>query len=249
MFLCVRSRLPQARLRRDSYGPGPREVSGRFDVMRRKKEVRVWESVVHLINGGMVAFLMKGGIIMIPILVSSVIALTVIAERFSYWRHLKSQHVDSTILELVGEGNPDDAYRVASRSTHPLAHVLKAGLEHKNVSPGTAMAAAAQVEIGQLRRFLPILDTIITLAPLLGLLGTITGMIGAFGIMSEAGLGQPHAVTGGVAEALIATAAGLFVAIMTLIPYNHFNAKVEQFTTLIEERATHLELLLAGQKE
>jgi hypothetical protein len=63
MFLCVRGRLPQARLRRDSYGPGPREVSGRFDVMRRKKEVRVWESVVHLINGGMVAFLMKGGII------------------------------------------------------------------------------------------------------------------------------------------------------------------------------------------
>jgi biopolymer transport protein ExbB len=129
----------------------------------------VWESVVHLISGGMVAFLVKGGIIMIPIVASSVIALTVIAERFSYWRHLRSQNVDSTILALVGEGNFDDAYRVASRSTHPLAHILKAELENKNVSPGTAMAAAAQVEIGQFRRFLPILDTIITLAPLLRL--------------------------------------------------------------------------------
>jgi biopolymer transport protein ExbB/TolQ len=61
--------------------------------MRRKKEVRVWESVIHLVNSGMVVFLMKGGIIMIPILASSVIALTVIAARLSYWRHLKSQHV------------------------------------------------------------------------------------------------------------------------------------------------------------
>jgi biopolymer transport protein ExbB len=75
-------------------------------------------------------------------------------------------------------------------------------------------------------------------------LGTITGMISAFGIMSEAGLGQPHAVTGGVAEALIATATGLFIAILTLIPYNYFNAKVEQFLARIEEQATRLELLL-----
>ena len=67
------------------------------------------------------------------------------------------------------------------------------------------MQAAAQAELNQSRRYLPILDTVITLAPLLGLLGTITGMISAFGIVSEAGLGQPHAITGGIAEALIAT--------------------------------------------
>jgi biopolymer transport protein ExbB len=67
--------------------------------------------------------------------------------------------------------------------------------------------------------------------------------------MSEAGLGQPHAVTGGVAEALIATATGLFIAIMTLMPYNYFNAKVEQFTALMEEQATRLELLLYQGKD
>jgi biopolymer transport protein ExbB len=209
----------------------------------------VWDNVVSLVNGGFVNLLMKGGIMMIPLLASSVIALTVIAERFSYWRYLKSETVDSTILALVAQGDLEAAYRVAQRSPHPLARVLKAGLEHKHLSPSKAMEAAAQGEVGQIRRFLPILDTIITLAPLLGLLGTITGMISAFGIMSEAGLGQPHAVTGGVAEALIATATGLFVAIMTLVPYNYFNTKVEQFINLMEERATHLELLLSGQKE
>lgn len=102
--------------------------------------------------------------------------------------------------------------------------------------------------MSQARRYLPILDTVITLAPLLGLLGTITGMISAFGIVSEAGLGQPHAITGGIAEALIATATGLLIAIMTLIPYNYFRSKVEQLTDVLEEQSTRLELLL-GKRE
>src|SRR5262249_57539073 len=106
----------------------------------------------------------------------------------------------------------------------------------------TGMEATGQAELRRVKAYLPILDTIITLAPLLGLLGTITGMIGAFGIVSEAGLGQPHAITGGVAEALIATATGLFIAIMTLIPYNYIRAKVEQFTELIAHRPTRLDL-------
>jgi biopolymer transport protein ExbB len=212
-------------------------------------EVGVWESLVGLANSGIVSLLIKGGLIMIPLLASSVIALTVIVERLFFWRALQSQAVHTTILDLVAQGELEAAYRVASRSSHPIAHVLQAGLAHKHLSPGTAMQAAAQAEVGQLRRYLPILDTIITLGPLLGLLGTITGMISAFGIMSEAGLGQPHAVTGGVAEALIATATGLFIAIMTLVPYNYFNAKVEQLMSLMEEQATRLELLFAGLQE
>jgi biopolymer transport protein ExbB len=79
----------------------------------------------------------------------------------------------------------------------------------------------------------------------LGLLGTITGMISSFGIMSEAGLGQPHAVTGGVAEALIATAAGLLIAILTLVPYNYFSNRAEQELEEIEYYGSRLELLLA----
>ena len=214
-----------------------------------EKENDVWERVVTLLNSGIVAILMKGGPIMVPLLASSLISLTVILERLFFWRRLRAREVSATILALVEEGKVDDALRLAGTSRHPVARVLHAGLLYKDRSPRTAMEAAAQAERSQLQRSLPVLDTIITLAPLLGLLGTITGMISAFGIVSEAGLGQPHAITGGVAEALIATATGLFIAIMTLIPYNYFRAKVEQFTDLMEERATRLELLLATQED
>ena len=88
------------------------------------------------------------------------------------------------------------------------------------------------------------LDTIITLAPLLGLLGTIIGMIDSFGIMADQGIGQPHAVTGGVAEALICTAAGIFVAVIALVPYNYFLSRIEKQTELIEYHATRIESVL-----
>ena len=122
--------------------------------------------------------------------------------------------------------------------------VKPTAMESAAMESATAMEATAQAELRRVKAYLPILDTIITLAPLLGLLGTITGMISAFGIVSEAGLGQPTAITGGVAEALIATATGLFIAIMTLIPYNYFRSKVEQLTERIEEQASRLELFL-----
>jgi biopolymer transport protein ExbB len=199
--------------------------------------------------GEMIGVIVKGGFIMIPLLGASLIAMTVILERMFFWRTLRAQQIDHTILPLVAEGDLKQALQVASTSRHPVARVLHAGLMARDSSPGTAMQAAAQAELRQLRRYLPVLDTIITLAPLLGLLGTITGMISAFGIVSEAGLGQPNAITGGIAEALIATATGLLVAIVTLIPYNYFRARVEEMTDMMEERATRLELLLGKQEE
>jgi biopolymer transport protein ExbB len=196
----------------------------------------------------LVAIVIQGGLVMIPLLASSVVALTVIVERLLFWRRLRIQRGERGILALVEEGELPQAMQVASASRHPVARVLGAGIAAKHLSPGTAMQAAAQAEVSQTRRYLSILDTIMTLAPLLGLLGTITGMISAFGIVSEAGLGQPHAITGGIAEALIAAATGLLIAIMTLIPYNYFRSKVEQLTDVLEEQATRLELLL-GKRE
>jgi biopolymer transport protein ExbB len=190
----------------------------------------------------------QGGVVMIPLLASSLIAMTVIVERLYFWRCLRSRAIVDRILTRVADGDLPQAMQEASASRYPVARVLGAGIAAKHLSPGTAMQAASQSELSQARRYLPILDTIITLAPLLGLLGTITGMISAFGIVSEAGLGQPHAITGGIAEALIATATGLLIAIMTLIPYNYFRSKVEQLSDLIEEQATRLELLL-GKRE
>ncbi len=209
----------------------------------------MWNSLVTLTPDAIIAVIVKGGLIMIPLLASSLIAVTVILERWYFWRSFRSHEGDRTILALVAKGDVKRALELAGASRHPVVRVLHAGLQSRHASPGTAMQAAAQAELRQLRRYLPVLDTIITLAPLLGLLGTITGMISAFGIVSEAGLGQPHAITGGIAEALIATATGLLVAIVTLIPYNYFRSRVEEMTDVMEERATRLELLLDTQED
>lgn len=199
-----------------------------------------------LTQGGLLAILIKGGIVMIPLLASSLLSMAVILERLYFWWRLRRREVDiAHFEELVAEGQFEQALKMPHAARHPVVRVLQAGLEYRHMSPGTAMEAAAQVELHYAAAYLPILDTIITLAPLLGLLGTITGMISAFGIVSDTGLGQPNAITGGIAEALIATATGLFIAIMTLIPYNYFRARVERLTTQIEEQATRLELLLS----
>jgi len=181
---------------------------------------------------------------MIPLLAASVMSLAVIIERFFFWRRVRKSANDTIILQFVEAGNVEQAQKLAHESRHQVARVLFAGLEYRQLSPATAMEAAAQAELRRVKAYLPILDTIITLAPLLGLLGTITGMISAFGIVSEAGLGQPTAITGGVAEALIATATGLFIAIMTLVPYNYFRSQVDQLTERMEEQASRLELFL-----
>ena len=194
------------------------------------------------------SILARGGLVMVPLLASSVMALAVILDRCLLWRRFRKDESGETILALVVAGHLAEATKMARASQHPVARVLLAGLEHHYPVPGMAMEASSQAELQRLKRYLPLLDTIITLAPLLGLLGTITGMISSFGIVSEAGLGQPHAITGGVAEALIATATGLTVAILTLVPYNYFRVKTEAMTDLIEERATRLELILKACK-
>jgi biopolymer transport protein ExbB len=127
--------------------------------------------------------------------------------------------------------------------------ILSVGITHRS-EPAGAMEAAGIAELSVMKRGLVALDTIITLSPLLGLLGTIIGMISSFNIMATTGLGQPHAVTGGVAEALIATASGITVAVVTLIPYNYFLNRVEREADVIETYATRLELALnAAPKE
>jgi biopolymer transport protein ExbB len=202
-------------------------------------------SLVHtVLQWGMVGMLAKGGAMMLPLFAASVTSLTVIIERGVFWRRLRQHEVDTAILQYVAAGEIEQAITIAHASSHPVARVLSAGLAYQHQVPRMAMEAAAQAEVQRVKAYLPVLDTIITLAPLLGLLGTITGMISAFGLVSETGLGQPQAITGGVAEALIATATGLCVALMTLLPYNYFRAKVEHVTERMEEQATRLELFL-----
>jgi biopolymer transport protein ExbB len=193
---------------------------------------------------GVIAVLAKGGPVMIPLAACSVLAVAVVIERAATWWRLGGSAEPDDVLARAAEGKWDDAVRAGEHARSPVARVLAAGLRHRNPAPVLAMEVAAQDELARLRRYLPVLDTIITLSPLLGLLGTVTGMIGAFGIMAQAGLNQPTAITGGVAEALIATAAGLGVAIAALIPYNFFQRRSEAMAETIERYGSRLELLL-----
>ena len=94
-----------------------------------------------------------------------------------------------------------------------------------------------------MRRFMGVLDTMITVAPLLGIFGTVIGIIASFEALSTAGIGQPQAVTAGIAQALITTAAGLGIAILSVFPYNYFNSRVEKAVMNIEKYATSLEIV------
>jgi biopolymer transport protein ExbB len=193
--------------------------------------------------GAALNVLARGGPVMIPLAGCSILALAVILDRAWCWWRTGRAGDGELVLARAARGDWEEAERVAARAASPVARVLAEGLRHRE--PGVAMAAAARAEASRLRRRLPVLDTIVTLSPLLGLLGTVTGMIGAFGVMANTGINAPHAITGGVAEALIATAAGLAIAIGALVPYNFFTARVEDLLDVIERDGSRLELLLA----
>ncbi len=196
----------------------------------------------------MIQLLIKGGWMMVPILGCSLLALTITIERGLQFRSLRFSRLADRMIKLVEQGKWSDALALAEQRQNPTLRVLAAGIFHRADQPDKAMEAAGIAEVSQLKRGLSVLDTVITLGPLLGLLGTIIGMISSFGIMAETGLGNPHAVTGGVAEALICTAAGICVAVITLIPYNYFLSLVERETERIEQYATQLQATLQESK-
>jgi biopolymer transport protein ExbB len=196
-----------------------------------------------------IAIIVKGGLVMIPLVLCSVISLAVTIERILYWHRISSKKSVEDMLLSVETGKTERGVLPGSGVITTCSAGSRRRAGHRNPSYSKAMEVAAQGELPILKRRLVILDTIITLAPLLGLLGTITGMISSFGIMSDTGLGQPHAVTGGVAETLIATATGLLIAILTLIPYNYFTSRAEKEMEDIEYFASRLELALLAQQE
>jgi biopolymer transport protein ExbB len=196
----------------------------------------------------MFSLLMKGGWMMLPLLFCSLVAVAIVVDRFLFFRRIGARHRGEEAIALVRQGRNEEALGITEGMPLPIMKVLSAGITHQS-EPTGAMEAAGMAELSAMKRGLVALDTIITLGPLLGLLGTIFGMIDSFHIMAISGLGQPHAVTGGVAEALIATAAGITVAVITLIPYNYFVARVERETDVIETYATRLELALSHSQK
>lgn len=189
----------------------------------------------------------KGGPVMWPLLVTSLVTVAVVVERLLFLaaerRRREPQAVES-VLRATESGALDEAVAAGRSSTDSLARSLALALEHRDESFSGAMLRAANLELKRFNRGLAVLDTVITLAPLLGLLGTVTGMIHAFGLLGEQELGAPAAITGGIAQALIATAFGLSIAIVALIPFNFLNARLEERRHDLEDTASRMELLL-----
>ena len=189
----------------------------------------------------------KGGPIMWPLLVCSLVTLTVVIERIIFLISERAKRDDplvSLILGHVERGDLGAAQSSAEESKDAVVSVLRYALVHRESGLTQAVLHASGGELSKYNRGLTVLDTIITLAPLLGLLGTVTGMIRTFGLLGGSELDAPSAVTGGIAEALLATAFGLGIAITALIPFNFLNARLEQIRRDIESAANQLELHL-----
>jgi biopolymer transport protein ExbB len=189
----------------------------------------------------------RGGPIMWPLLVVSILAVTVIMERLVFLareRRRRDPAAVEAILERVAQGDVRGAIAAGAGTQDFLARSMVYGLEHREKSLSNALVRAAGLELVRFNRGISVLDTCITVAPLLGLLGTVTGMMGSFGMLGGAELSAPAQITGGIAEALIATAFGLGIAISCLIPMSYLHGQANAARHELEDTSTHLEILM-----
>jgi biopolymer transport protein ExbB len=192
----------------------------------------------------------QGGPVMWPILLVSIVALTVVIERVFWWGGRWMRRDPKRIEKVftaIENNDVAEASRLSRDSRDPVLRMIWNGLNHQHASLQGALQVAAGIEIKRAGRFLVVMDTLVTLAPLLGLLGTVTGLIKAFGALGNEEIAVV-AVTGGIAEALIATACGLGIAIFALIPFNFFTSRVSNLEFELQTAATNLEVMLEAQK-
>ncbi|MDR1280600.1 MAG: MotA/TolQ/ExbB proton channel family protein [Opitutaceae bacterium] len=188
-----------------------------------------------------------GGPIMWPILVVLFLAITVVVERTLFLfreNGTRDPGVAGKIYERVENHDVEGAVSIGQKSRDFIARILVYALTHKESSLDDAFAQASSRELSRYQQGLAILDTCITAAPLLGLLGTVTGMMNTFGALGTGDIAASAGkITGGVGEALIATASGLFIAILVLFPFNVLNTRIEQARRDIADAANALELV------
>ena len=164
----------------------------------------------------------------------------------TFWLKLAIKSQPALVDEVLELARQGDWEAIKNKTVHTKDYIIKilvSGILHKEFSMIKAMEAAAADQIKHMRRFMGVLDTMITVAPLLGIFGTVLGIISSFEILGSAGIEHPQEVTSGIAQALITTAAGLGIAILSVFPYNYFNSRVENAAMLIEKYATSLEIV------
>jgi biopolymer transport protein ExbB len=189
-----------------------------------------------------------GGPIMWPILIVSIVSLFVVIDRCVWWGfrwfRRDPKRVEK-VFTAIEAGDMNEASKLARGTRDPVLRMIWNGLNHQHASLQGALQVAAGIEIKRAGHFLVVMDTLVTLAPLLGLLGTITGLIRSFSLLGSEELAV-QAVTGGIAEALIATACGLGIAIFALIPFNFFSSRVSNLEFELQTAATNLEVMLGA---
>lgn len=201
----------------------------------------------------MLEMVIAGGVVMLPLLACSVVMLAIVIERF--WTLQKKRIAPDNLVAQVWQwaraGTLDERRIHNLRASSPLGRVLAAGLINRH-RERTQMKEGIE-EVGrhvvfELGRYISVLGTIAAIAPLLGLLGTVIGMIRIFGAVTKVGMGDPSIMAGGISEALVATATGLLVAIPAMMFYRYFNRRVEGFVVTMELEALKLVEVLHGER-
>jgi biopolymer transport protein ExbB len=188
----------------------------------------------------------SGGPVMWPLLLCSVAVCTVIVERILFWMSIqrkRNRMLLDEILTLAESGNWELIREKVSGCQDHVIRLLVVGIVHREYDMGRAMESEANLMIQRMNRYMPVLDTMITVAPLLGIFGTVLGIIGSFKILGSSGIADPKLVTSGIAQALITTASGLGISIIALIPYNYFNTRINKAIHVMEKYATNLEVV------
>jgi biopolymer transport protein ExbB len=194
----------------------------------------------------MIDIFISGGPVMYPLLACSFIVLTVIIERIFFWIGIgmrRDKPLVDEVLELSRDGDWESVRIKTRNSKDYIIKILITGILHREFSMVKAMESAAAEQIKRMRKYMGVIDTMITVAPLLGIFGTVIGIILSFEALGSAGIENPQVVTAGIAQALITTATGLGIAILSVFPYNYFNSRVEKAALAIEKYATSLEIV------
>lgn len=188
----------------------------------------------------MIEIFEKGGIMMYPLMLASVLALAIIIERFFSLQKRKViiPEIISVVEQFSSFKDIELAKNICAKYNGPLSNLIQIGLENTDLERAEIkelIEDQGRQEVRHLEKGLTIIETIAVISPLMGLLGTVLGMIKVFGVIKEQGIGQAAALSGGISEALITTVTGLFVGIPVLIFFNYFSRKAEIFVLDIEK--------------